>query len=517
MPRISFGLTVERIRDESVARASCPDRSGKLITMLGKTSPLQFIFILLLANNVLQCASMNVAPKHQPHTQRLQKNTLTPKQLDELIQSPHIGYVSDEAKSLEIFVIGTSHFRCNSAQEVTTLIEQVQPDGVVLELDPERVLRLTKQSNGFDENGAYQGQQNPEEILYGADFVAAVNACQQMDIPMFLGDEYAQETRQRLTQQFLSWEGYSPAPLVKSLLSSIARAEHERKVRLSLPRTFLQDPQKLAPIAVTSSPPFLFALAFSLFDKGAMAYDGSVITNTLETIVSIIISFLASCLLFNTVIAERDEILAASTVRASNVVRSLKDKTSIRKTWSFTVKKDAEQSTGDTINTSQSLPLFTLKTPLKKAAIRNLNLFEPRWLKMIDQVTKEKDPIFGCVRCTNKFYSAISVNGEEGRYADIIFEKEGTIATIQELKEGKRPVSGDRKVNVAIQGGDSFVVDESNLSVTDDGYMVATNESPTNIVHDGDDASPSQAESSRIVVVVGLLHGNGVVDLLSKS
>jgi len=482
-----------------------------------KTSLLPFVFILVLTH-VLLCASMNVVPKQ--HSQR-RYNPLTPNQLDQLIQSPHIGYVTNKSKSLEIFVIGTSHFRCNSAQDVKSLIDQVQPDGVVLELDPERVLRLTKQSHGFDEYGENKGQQNPEEILYGADFLAAVNACQILDIPMFLGDEYAQETKSRLAEQFLNWKAYSPAPLIKSFLASITGDEDRQKVRMNILGTFAQDPQKLTPIMVTSAPPVLLASALAFFDNGAMAYDGSVISNTVETIISIIVSFLASSLLFNTVIAERDEILAASTIHASNVVRSLKDNISIRKRWRFTVNQEKEK-VADTNNKSDSLPLFTLKRPLKRAATRNLNLFEPRWLKMIDQVTKEKDSLdakmFGCVRCTNKFYSADSVNGVEGRYADIIFEKVGTLAKIEELKEGKRPVSGDRKLSVSIRGGDFFVVDESNLSVSDDGYMVATNVSPI-VVDDVDNVLSSQVvsvDNVRLVVVVGLLHGNGVVDLLSK-
>merc|ERR1712194_821090 len=164
----------------------------------------------------------------------------------------------------------------------------------------------------------------------------------------------------------------------------------------------------------------------------------------------------------------------------------------------------------------------TLKRPLKKAATRNLNLFEPRWLKMIDQVTRARpspdDAVFGCVRCTNKFYSAIPVNDDEGRYADIIFEKVGTLAKIEKLQEGTRPVSGDRKLKVAIRGGDSFMVEESSVSVSEDGYLVAKDVSP---ILDNVETVPLSVGSStktvKMVVVVGLLHGNGVVDLLSKS
>ena len=81
------------------------------------------------------------------------------------------------------------------------------------------------------------------------------------------------------------------------------------------------------------------------------------------------------------------------------------------------------------------------------------------------------------------------------------------------------PVSGIRKIGVAIEGGDSFVVDESNLSVVYDGYMVATNVKPIdgNDVQNIGSSQEHTAESVRMVVVVGLLHGNGVVDLLSKE
>jgi hypothetical protein len=157
---------------------------------------------------------------------------------------------------------------------------------------------------------------------------------------------------------------------------------------------------------------------------------------------------------------------------------------------------------------------------------------------MIDEIIQDKDPlndkIFGCVRCTNKFYSATSVKGgEEGRYADVIFEKEASYAKIIDMKEGKRPTSGDRRIGVRIKGGDSFTVDESSLSVRD-GYIVAHNVKPTAsraVCHrsyhsqhnDVDSAldvdralsSESDGERVRMVVVVGLLHGNGVVDLLS--
>jgi len=445
------------------------------------------------------------------------KTTLAPSQVEKIIQSPHIGYVaSHQSELLEVFVIGTSHLRCNSAREVTSLIEQVKPDGVVLELDPERLLRLTKQFAGFDENGSSRGHQEvTEEVLYGADFLAAVNACQQLNIPMFLGDEYAQETKRRLMRQFLNWKAYSPAPLVQSFIANVRGDDGQRGVRLNLIQSFVEDPKKMKPILFTSLPPLLLASAITFLDDGAMPHSGST-----ETLVSIVLSFMASCLLFNTVISERDETLASSTMQASTVVRSLKENKSIRRRWTFSVNQQNDQK--DDKKTSSSLPLFTLKNPLIKGATRNLNLFEPRWLKMIDEVIEYRgqsdDEIFGCVRCTNKFYSAVEVNGVEGRYADVIFDNVGTFARINELREGTRPVSGDRKINVSIQGDDSFILDDSSLSVSSNGYLVAENVKPVVVCDAENVLSPQKGseESVTLVVVVGLLHGNGVVDLLSK-
>ena len=127
--------------------------------------------------------------------------------------------------------------------------------------------------------------------------------------------------------------------------------------------------------------------------------------------------------------------------------------------------------------------------------------------------------MFGCVRCTNKFYSAVSVNGVEARYADVIFGKLGTFAKIKQIREGKRSVSGDRKVSVSIEGGESFIVDASRLSISSDGYMVATPNVKPNRREEANYSRSSKEitkEKIRLVVVVGLLHGNGVVDLLSK-
>lgn len=475
-------------------------------------------WLLVAACVVFPCYSIIVVPPPQHKSKPLGSY------FNEIINdsSPHIGFVNatTTTRSLEVYVIGTSHFRCNSVQEVTQLIEQVQPDGVVLELDPERVIRLTKQFAGFDAYGNSTERKSPEDMLYGADFLAAINTCQRLDIPMFLGDEYVQETTQRLTQQLSNWgKAYSPAPLLQSLNTGFRHETFKRKKRIDVLQSFIDDPQKLTPLVVTCSPALIFSSALALFDNGAIFFDGSDLFSSLGILDSLLISFLLICYLFNQLIVERDKKLVSNTIKAYTVLQSLKDNKSIRKRWNFAVRDQHTSSCDVELNNeSQSLPLFTLKSPLRMGAVRNLNLFEPRWLKLIDNVTKEKYPtnekMFGCVQCTNKFYSAISVNGSEGRYTDIIFETNALYAQIIEKEEGKRAVSGDRKVNVIIEGGDSFVVDASHIFISNHGYMISSQ----NTVTDGKevDKPESGKKQIRLVVVVGLLHGNGVVDLLSK-
>ena len=47
------------------------------------------------------------------------------------------------SRRINYHICGTSHVRCNSYKEVSALINLVRPDATVIELDPERALRLT--------------------------------------------------------------------------------------------------------------------------------------------------------------------------------------------------------------------------------------------------------------------------------------------------------------------------------------------------------------------------------------
>jgi hypothetical protein len=72
---------------------------------------------------------------------------------------------------------------------------------------------------------------------------------------------------------------------------------------------------------------------------------------------------------------------------------------------------------------------------------------------------------------------------------------------------------------MSIEGCDSFIVDDSNVSLSSDGYLPAFPAVESKNIEVGcirSNQETTTRERIRLVVVVGLLHGNGVVDLLSK-
>jgi hypothetical protein len=425
---------------------------------------------------------------------------------------PHVGYTRPRP-NVEFIVIGTSHFECKSAHEVTSLIEKERPDGVVIELDPERVIRLTKQD-----------AMSEEKEFFGADFLAAINTAKRMDIPLFLGDEPTQETQQRFLEKMLLAESYSPKNFLESLFL-LRKSDENEWAYIDLFQTFANDPGKLLPIAGTTFVPFVLLLG------SLPSYEFGNGVSNVTTALSLIASFFAICKVFNSVIVDRDDLLAARAAKAAHVLTTLKRKETVRMQWTFDVDDDyTKPATYLQPPSLHRIPIFTLKNPLEMGMTRNLNLFEPRWLKMMDALTYDStdaapQPVFGCVSCTNKFYSVVqTVDGNEGRYADLIFERKGVLAQIvDEVVEGTRP-SGARKVGVKIVGGDSFLIqnEKEEFSICEDGYLVASKAmlENRNTDKEGETADSAQgsdsSETVKVVVVVGLLHANGVIQRLSQ-
>jgi len=444
---------------------------------------------------------------------------------------PYVGYAS--AKNVQFIVVGTSHFRCNSAQEVQSVIDEVEPDGVVVELDPERAIRLTKE----------HAKQQQQQQWFGADFLSAIDVSIERNIPLFIGDEYNQETKSRFVNTIFSIQTYNPVKLLSAMNSS----------QVDFLQTFMEDPMKLVPLVPSLLAPLLFLIVSMIIgDNFHLMSTSNGNIDSLTTMCLVVVSIIVLSKMYNTLIADRDNILAARTWIAAEVLSSLQRNDTIRKTWSFPVKpvNPLGHNGGDDVSTTQpqsyntKIPLFTLKTPLQIGAIRNLNLFEPRWLAMIDRIVFDQTtegvlPQFGCVSCTNKFYSVVQTkDGEEGRYADIIFEPVARLATLTNVTEATRP-SGARKILTQIKGeAEKVHLDENEISVSKEGYLITsvdqvakeTENRPGREKHsrrnkDGflsqesleGKTSPETESILNIVVVVGLLHVNGVIEILNSK
>lgn len=476
------------------------------------------------------------------------------------------------ATTIHYHVIGTSHFRCNSYKEVSALIREKQPDGVVIELDPERLLRLTLDDATVRTTSTTDTSANMEDSIknrwFGGDFLSAIETSKELDIPIFLGDEYPIETRRRFTNTLFDLDSYSAENLLMAMKSffrpRLIRSDNVCAELLSVDvfGTFLEDPRKLLPLAATLSLPVL-AVVFTIF-LDATGAKASSHYEALATLLSLVTSYVALCKVYNNLIADRDIVLASNVQRAATTVAMLKSNQLIRKRWTFTVNdsdhedtpKEVPDKAGNIDICSTSIPLFTLKNPLEQNAVRNLNLFEPRWLKMIDRLllleTQQEEPkagnvdaaapssassnsqqrLIGCVTCANKFYSAINVakasenksSFQEGRYADVIFRRRGRFGELTGITEGSRP-SGARKVGAKILGKEAFELPSLNdengndgISVVREGYLTASGLRP---IDEDKEINKSNVENTpdeiNIVVVVGLLHANGVLDCLLKE
>ena len=468
------------------------------------------------------------------------------------VESPscvgRLSTIVEHANSTTTFhyhVIGTSHFKCDSHKEVSDLIRKEKPDGVVIELDPERLLRLTLDDATTRTRAMASTQADVETIIgerwFGGDFLSAIETSKEMDIPIFLGDEYPIETRQRFANTLLDAYSYRPDRLLGVMASFFRPREAGSEMLLvDVLGTFWEDPRKLLPLALTLSLPIVAVLLTILLEDATGKVSSSQY-EALATVLSLVASFVASCKVYNNLIVDRDDVLASNVRRAATTMALLKSKQLIRKRWTFTVEKNEDKDSPEDAILSESIPLFTLKNPLEQNAVRNLNLFEPRWLKMIDRLLSKpthstpddssaKDPkIIGCVTCTNKFYSAINAASDpslfqEGRYADVIFRRRGRFGELTNVVEGSRP-SGARKVGARILGKEAFDLSSSRdengddcISVVKEGYLAASGLQP---LEEDEEISHTNIENVpkeiNIVVVVGLLHANGVLDCLSRS
>ena len=194
------------------------------------------------------------------------------------------------------------------------------------------------------------------------------------------------------------------------------------------------------------------------------------------------------------------------------------------------------------------LPVFTLKRPFEsRDEIRRLNLFEPRWLRMLDEIARRNDGSLvgaklGVVLAQNRLYTPENFDdvGDDDfddtsksnenetrnkRVARIVFDPFVQRAKVVDAKESSRPVTGARKVEVFValdsEANDDFI-GEFREAPGQRGYMLASKKTPTgdrgeptkNEARDEKEANDGSGRVVKCVVVCGKLHVRGVVGRL---
>jgi hypothetical protein len=475
----------------------------------------------------------------------------------------------------EFYVIGTVHAPgCASAEEVREVIERVRPDAVVLELDQER-LDITV-ANAMVATSAE----------YGADFLAGAVAAEKLGALVVLGDAKARSLPELARAKLFT----SPADLADlprlwrslaylgkalgvngELFDDVARRDAPRYVRFA--EALAADPGKLQPLR---APAFLAALALLASARDAAAHALAQTPDTLGAPPALFAAIAvtvpapspadAAAAAFAALVVgratevlleSRDFVLARSAARSAAIAAALDRDQLCRVEHAFsedaatTGSRSRPPSTSEDVSGFEtktdafgSFPCFAVRRPLGAGETRRLNLFEPRWLAMIDAEAERRggDPVGAEIAC------ALGVNrrtvdsrwlrgarsgegkadestpdGDDGstsrsRSAHLVIEPVVRLAEIVRVVEGTRAVTGSRKLEVFIKGRDETrsVV---NFDPHPAGYLRATVRSvrTRNTMETKRRVDESSLRPVRVVCVVGLAHCNGVLSRLENA
>lgn len=246
----------------------------------------------------------------------------------------------------------------------------------------------------------------------------------------------------------------------------------------------------------------------------------------------------AFCPAVETIWMERDAVMGAN---ALGIARVCADSARLRRVR-FEFSADAATTTSraskardgaDAEALSSMIPCFTLRKPLARGEERRLNLWEPRWLALMDALAERNGGSLvgaelGCLLgrhrnyCMSDFIDAIA--GEDvdetstkertpdasRRTATVLVEETLRRARVVRALEGERPVSRARKLEVWIEGLDERDVDD--VVAHPAGYLLAATTAATS-----DKIAAPVERRVDCVVVTGLAHVNGIVAHIAQA
>ena len=449
-----------------------------------------------------------------------------------------------------LLVVVTAHTPCRSAAEVSAVIAAAKPDVVVLELDQERLEGLLREDST---------QQN-----YGADFAAAANAAVGVGAPIILGDVKARRTIASLRAPGPIADTSRITRAARLALRRVATTDDALRVQpVSIVGSLIDDPGKLLPLlAGLWWTILLSAIATSATPAAAASTAGTpadLAVAGASTLLGAAVLALGARV-YDVLLLSRDEALAASALRGLELARSLRSGALLRQRYTFGT--DPHALAAAPAHPEGTLPLFTLRRPLRRGEVRKLNLFEPRWLNLLDRLavanaddaaahapggeaarfaasepSRLVNASLGCVFAVNRYYAPAQPGADEAegggaareRVADVVLRPIARRARIVRAELSRRPVSGDRRLEVWLCGEEPLRIDAPTLAPTGGGYLAARvtagceedHEQLATAARDAPDADGSGVREGgpavRVVSVVGLAHANGVLDRCSAS
>ena len=452
----------------------------------------------------------------------------SPKNLTTTTSSPRLENNNNNNNNIvektTIIVLGTNHNSSSDAEKVTRVIEDEKPDVVVVELDFER---LNSNFNSFKKQGGGAVKSSSTTTRSGEDFMNAVksgtttNTQKEQQPIVLLGDVKAKEIPEMLLSKATSIENVTsvfPGGLVY----------------------FLESFKGAFGVAPTASV-LTITLACALLD---------------HNFIELFVLLYGVAVVSDVLLKDRDDILAENVLKGVDIAKRLRKKELISKQFTFSSSSSSsslpsldDDDDDDDRVTLDELPVFTLKRPFEsRNEIRRLNLFEPRWLRMLDEIARRNDGSLvgaklGVVLAQNRLYTPENfddVNDDDfddtsksnenetrnKRVARIVFDPFVQRAKVVDAKESSRPVTGARKVEVFValdsEANDDFI-GEFREAPGQRGYMLASKKTPT-----GDLGQPAKNEGRdekekandddgcvvKCVVVCGKLHVRGVVGRL---
>ena len=402
-----------------------------------------------------------------------------------LALAPSVGVV--QKGNRKITVIGTAHTPSRrQREEVEALIAEVKPDAVLVELDAERL--------------EFAWQQ-PEEA-YGGELAAAVRAARRIDAPVVLGDACRPLPAVVEARPLFDLERTRRAwrLLVRKPVAVGVDVE-----RIDVTRALASDPRKALPL--------LFAASVGAVATAATAQATPIdapVSGVIEAAADAVAvaSSIVSARVADVLLVARDDVLSENALRALELGSRIRSQNLERHRFRFGTDPAECRAAAVPFFASEGpeRPFLTLRSPLKVGERRRMNLFEPRWLALLDGVADQNGgSLLGASLATIHAANRCYLRDGDGVDADVVVDPHGAcLANIERVEESKRP-SGARRVAVWLRGVEAVRAGE--LATTNAGFLIGRT-----VVDSALDDEESPGGAASVVAVVGLAHANPILE-----